>query len=95
MSCVTEYLTVSEAAIRCAVSQRAIRRWLSPGVRGVRLRGEMMGGTWRIKAVDLDAFVAKCTTIAAGDSLPAVVGSGSTASRATAAREELRRRFGV
>lgn len=54
-------LGVGQVANQCAVTRFSVRRWLTVGVRGIRLRGTMMGGTWRIDPADLDAFLAELT----------------------------------
>lgn len=54
-------LGVGQVANQCAVTRFSVRRWLTLGVRGLRLRGTMMGGTWRIYPADLEAFLAELT----------------------------------
>jgi hypothetical protein len=86
---------VAEAAARADVHRVTLLRWLTRGVRGVRLAGTKAGAAWRVRAADLDAFLGELTRLALeGTPAPLVVAGQTPAAqreRARAAREELRR----
>lgn len=89
-------LRIRDIARQYAVSRMTVTRWLSVGVRGVRLRGTMAGGQWRIARADLDSFMAKLTADATGESAAMIVrrkaNLAEAEARARAAMDELRRR---
>jgi excisionase family DNA binding protein len=94
MSC-PDLLRVADAAKVCNVSRFAIHRWITVGVRGVRLAATMMGGTWRISRADLDAFTQTLTRqrvpAEAGPSPGRRMTPTATRQRASSEREILRR----
>lgn len=48
------WLSVAQAGARCGgVDEKTVRRWIKAG----RLPGYFIGGRWRIKATDAEAFV--------------------------------------
>lgn len=55
------YLRPRQVAAICNVHLATVIRWITVGVRGVKLSATMMGGGWRITQVDVDAFTAECT----------------------------------
>jgi excisionase family DNA binding protein len=50
---VDEYLTIEEAASRVKVKPDTLRLWLRTG----RLKGLKAGRLWRVKTIDLEAFL--------------------------------------
>lgn len=46
-------LSITQTAKRFTVGHRTIRRWISSG----KLRGLWLGGVWRVREEDLQAFV--------------------------------------
>lgn len=55
---VEHLLTVREAAARLGVHVKTVRRWISPGVLGVRLDVVRLGGTVRTSREALQRFAA-------------------------------------
>jgi excisionase family DNA binding protein len=46
------YLTVEQVAEMLQVHQNTVYRWLENG----KMKGALIGGTWRIRKLDIDAF---------------------------------------
>jgi excisionase family DNA binding protein len=88
-------LTAAVVAERADVNLTTVYRWITQGVRGLRLAATMVGGSWRVAEANLDAFLAELTRRAtAGSPAPVFTAGQSPAAqraRSDAAREELRR----
>jgi hypothetical protein len=91
-----DILRVADVAAECDVNAVSVQRWLTAGIRGIRLRGTMMGGTWRIERADMETFLAELTRKALGEvdsPVPHVDRNSTPAAlrrRDKAARERLR-----
>jgi excisionase family DNA binding protein len=87
-------LTVAEAAARSDVHRVTLLRWITTGVRGVRLAASKAGATWRVRPADLEAFLAELTRLALAGSPAPVACAGSTPAaqreRARAALDRIR-----
>lgn len=91
MSC-SDSLAVAKAAAHAGVHRVTLLRWITRGVRGVRLAATKAGAAWRVKAADLDAFLAECTRLAlAGTPAPVVVAGRTPDAQRERARAALDR----
>jgi len=54
-------LTVIEAATAAGVHPATVKRWLTQGVNGVKLRGFRLGSHWVTFHHSLDDFIRDCT----------------------------------
>lgn len=59
-----DLLPLSEIARRYDLHVSTVYRWCLRGVRGRRLRSIMLGGTRRVRADDVEEFIAACTAAA-------------------------------
>lgn len=60
-------------------SVQSVKRWMSHGVRGVRLRGTLVGGRWRLSKSAIDEFLAEINGAVGGS--PVAVSSAGERSK--------------
>lgn len=88
-------LTLNEVAAEIRRSVITLRRWIKDGVRGIRLRAIVLGGSWIIRRGDLDAFIEQVTRLRISDPVPPQESQRERERNAKAAQERLRKRVGT
>lgn len=81
------FLTVPQIARTYGYSQQTVIRWLTAGVRGVRLAGFKVGGHWRVSPGAWEDF------LAAGESATEIPPEPRRRTRHNAGHEALRLRL--
>lgn len=92
---VNQQLTLNEVAFEMRRSLITLRRWIKEGIRGVRLRASVHGGSFVVRRGDLDAFVEQLTRKRIGEPLPIQQSQSEFERNAKAAQERLKRRLGA
>jgi hypothetical protein len=87
-------LTAEEIAARCRCAPFTVVRWCRAGVRGIRLRGQLVGGKWLVAEDDLAEFIAATTAKSLGPAAPPAAeitpAPAERKRRAAEARERMR-----
>jgi hypothetical protein len=87
-------MTLNEVAIEVRRSAITLRRWIKEGIRGIRLRAVVHGGTYVVRRGDLDAFFEQLTRQRIGEPLPIQQSESEFMRQAKAAQRRLAARLG-